>query len=509
MALRSSDRLIVAQRMASGAPVQRPAWPYAAVNLLMLLYLILVARTATVQVLKYQGLKVIPIAVVLVCAGFCLLALAPRIRIGLAALLAFAVYAAWGFFVEATPRDDFNNFYIAAANFAADPGIRPPVASKSPTTVVFYGSAMWLLGSSVRTTYFVAAAVWAVQIPLLYAALAGLGLRDATAKTAALLYGFSPTVFFFAALISSESVFNCLIVVSLWFAARYRRRPNLGSAVALGAASGLMFLTRMNGLVFMLALSVYVAASPKDLARRVRLGRMAALAAAFLAAVALNAMVATIQHGELALLPSPWGAYILMSGTNRASDGEWNQPDFELAGFDAASGVTHAEASRNSLRIGVERISADPLGFLVFAFTRKLMRLWGTDVSSVDWPTTESPRRQMLAESGLIRRAHRVTDAFWLALIYSAALGLLWYMASQWRGTASLPESFTWIAVLPMVLLSAMHVFLEVQPRYHIPYVPLLCALSALSLQVARDGISAWSSRLRTGASRSQGSVSG
>jgi hypothetical protein len=55
--------------------------------------------------------------------------------------------------------------------------------------------------------------------------------------------------------------------------------------------------------------------------------------------------------------------------------------------------------------------------------------------------------------------------------------------SSRWRADR-FPDELTGIVVLPMLLLSLLHVFIEVQPRYHVPYVPLLCTLSALSLSL-------------------------
>jgi hypothetical protein len=170
-----------------------------------------------------------------------------------------------------------------------------------------------------------------------------------------------------------------------------------------------------------------------------------------------------------------------MVGTNRATRGVYNTEDFALAGYRTLS---FEEASRNALRIGIERITIDPVGFVAFAFTDKLEELWGTDVSSVELPTDLSPKQRALADAGVIPVARRLTDAFWLFLILTAAFSLIWCMASPRRRAERLPGELTCVVVLPMLLLSLLHVFIEVQPRYHIPYVPLLCTLSALSLPV-------------------------
>jgi hypothetical protein len=51
--------------------------------------------------------------------------------------------------------------------------------------------------------------------------------------------------------------------------------------------------------------------------------------------------------------------------------------------------------------------------------------------------------------------------------------------------------------ILPLLLLALLHVFVEVQPRYHIPFVPLLCMLSALAQQALHGAVADRSARRR------------
>jgi 4-amino-4-deoxy-L-arabinose transferase-like glycosyltransferase len=467
---------------------RRGAWPYSTTaNLLLLLYLIWAAPAVTAGMIKRETWAVIPLVIGFVYLGERLFALAPTIRIGRAAALAFTLYVLWGLFAEVTPFSDFMSFYRASLDLATGQGLDAALTSKSPTTVAWYGSALWLLGPGYNTTYIAAAVLWAAQIPLLYTALGSLGVHEQTAKTAALIYGFSPSVVFYAPLITSESVFNFLIVVCLWLLSKYQQHATLRTAAALGAANALLFLTRMNGVAFMVAFVVYVAVHPRELPPRNRLRHLATLLATFLLVVFLNALVTSSYTGHLSLMPSKQGAYNLMTGTNRASHGGYSEADLALAGFTGEHTVSHEEASRNALRIAIERITTDPLGFVAFALTDKLQRFWGTDISSVDWPTDQSPKRQALVDARIITLAHRLTEAFWLYLNLTAVLALLWGLVSPRRSAEPFPYQLTCVMVLPMLLLSFLHFFIEVQPRYHIPYVPLLCTLSALGLQALRS----------------------
>jgi 4-amino-4-deoxy-L-arabinose transferase-like glycosyltransferase len=363
----------------------------------------------------------------------------------------------------------------------------PEAAACGVWLLAWYAGAAWLLGAGYPSTYAAAAVLWAGQIPLLYRALGSFGVRDAAARTAALLYGFSPTVLFYAPLITSESVFNFLLVGCLYVVSRYQRRPAPWTAGALGAASGLLCLTRMSGGAFVIAFAVYVSVWPSELSRRDRLRRLGTLMAIFLLVVFVNALVRSPYTGGFSLAPSKWGAYNLMAGTNRVSHGGYSEEDLALAGFKGEPPLSHEEASRNALRIGIGRIAEDPLGFAAFALTDKLTRFWGTDASSVEWPTARSPKRQALVDAGVISLALRVTEAFWLYLNLTAGLALLWSLLSARRREEPVAHQLTCVVVLPMLLLSLLHLVIEVQPRYHIPYVPLLCALSALGCDALRN----------------------
>jgi hypothetical protein len=451
-------------------------WPFTAANLLLLLYLLWVASRVSGGIIARETWVVIPLVVGFACLGVSVGALAPSIRIVVAAVLACTLYHLWGMYAEVTPYADFDYFYSESVRFTKG-GLGVALKTKSPTTVAWYGSALWLLGLGYHTMYMAAAVLWAAQIPLLYSALASLGVAEATAKTAALLYGFSPSVVFFAPLITSESVFNFLIAVCLYVLSRYRRRAALRTAAVLGGASALLFITRQNGAAFVIAFALYLALWPGKV--RQRMLPLASMLATFLLIVFLNAYATSRYTGQFSVMSSPWGAYYFMVGTNRVSRGVYNPEDFALAGYGRLS---HEEASRNALRIGIERIRVDPLGFVAFAFTDKLKELWWTDVSSVELPTDLSPKQRALVDAGVIPLARRLTDSFWLFLILTAALALIWCTASPRRRAERLPDELTCILVLPLLLLSLLHVFIEVQPRYHVPYVPLLCTLSALGL---------------------------
>jgi len=293
-------------------------------------------------------------------------------------------------------------------------------------------------------------------------------------------------VLFYASLITSESVFNFLLVVCLCIVSRYQRHPGRWTAGALGIAGGLLCLTRMSGGAFVVAFAVYVAVWPWELSWRNRLRRLGILMAIFLLVVLVNALVRSSYTGTFSLMPSKWGAYNLMAGTNRVSHGGYNEEDLALAGFKGDPSLSHEEASRNALRIGIERITADPLGFVAFALTDKLSRFWGTDSSSVEWPTARSPKRKELVDEGIISLALWFTEAFWLYLNLTAGLALLWYLLSRRRRDDPVAHRLSCVVVLPMLLLSLVHLVIEVQPRYHIPYVPLLSTLSALGLEALR-----------------------
>jgi 4-amino-4-deoxy-L-arabinose transferase-like glycosyltransferase len=197
-------------------------------------------------------------------------------------------------------------FYRASIDLATRRALGAALTAKSPPTVTWYGSAFWLLGPGYQTMYIAAAVLWAAQIPLLYAALGRLGVHDGSAKAAALIYGFSPSVVFYAPLITSESVFNFLIVVCLYLLSRYHQHAELRTVAALGVAGALLFLTRMNGVAFMIAFFVYVAVRPCELPRN-RLWRLATLLATFLLVVFLNALVTSGHTGHFSLVPSKWG----------------------------------------------------------------------------------------------------------------------------------------------------------------------------------------------------------
>src|SRR5262245_23709308 len=76
----------------------RRTWLYTAANLLLLLYLAWAAPAVAVGIIKRETWAVIPLVIAFVYLGAWLIALAPRIRVGPAAVLAFILYVLWGMF---------------------------------------------------------------------------------------------------------------------------------------------------------------------------------------------------------------------------------------------------------------------------------------------------------------------------------------------------------------------------------------------------------------------------
>ncbi|MFH1018700.1 MAG: glycosyltransferase family 39 protein [Pseudomonadota bacterium] len=206
---------------------------------------------------------------------------------------------------------------------------------------------------------------------------------------------------------------------------------------------------------------------------RFSLGRFSFLLSAFLIPIGILCWVNMRTIGVASPNPAQTSGWSFLVGTNVKYAGQWNREDDGLFMAEserpsALAGV-HPAVMGNRLAwdLALRRIAQDPRAFASMVFTQKLWRLWPS-AGYLGWSLNTSVLKEQWIPISLVADVlHH------LAVILSAILLLI--PAKPSVGRFNIVHGFLWVAVL----VTGVHAFLEMSPRYHHPFIPLFALVLA------------------------------
>jgi hypothetical protein len=164
--------------------------------------------------------------------------------------------------------------------------------------------------------------------------------------------------------------------------------------------------------------------------------------------------------------------YNLMVGTNYQSSGTFNQEDYKLVKeYNYDYDKVHAEGMRRA----IERIKSQPVRFLQLV-EDKFDIQWANEEYGYSWSTAKIEEGSV---SGRLVGSHprfflTVSQIYYIAIIAFALAGCVF--AFRKRIHAAVPFLLVYEGLV------AAYTFLEVQPRYHFPVMPLFLILAAYGI---------------------------
>ncbi len=414
------------------------------------------------------------------------------VRLAWIVALGFVIRFAWALATRPIPSSDFATYYRFALNLSRG-DLHVLGAAKSPITLLYYAGVFKLLGHALVFLYLANSALGALQIYLVYLISRDLFRSETSARASALLAALFPSVILFTGIASSEMPFTALLLLIVFAAGRLARRgatmslPRIAaSGSMLGALIAALHLTRNLGVIIGVWLVVAILLfAAMDRRRNLLLCGTAVLAA--LAVLSPQVRYNYKTNHVISINSSPFSSLNLLMGTNRVTKGTFNVADRRLVTRKFKfRGETYKSASRYARRMAFERIAEDPRGFVRFALTGKFREMWGRDWYGAMFPSSIKTRivQTQLTKSGRrVRRNYAVLPGkqelietanryyfFVIALTMCAmALGL----------REKRIDRAVFVMVAGVVLLAALlHIFVEVQARYHF-YVLFLFAVLA------------------------------
>ena len=385
-------------------------------------------------------------------------------------------------------------------------------SQKSPTAIAYYAIFHWLLGPTYVTNYIASSVAWTGGAALAYKALRSLYDDEQKLKFVCAGLAFCPTFLVFSPVISSESVFFLLSAVCAWLISRHL----VGSGsfpylyIAMGIATAALFLTRANGVLALLLCILVVGIgrvrSPTEIdqedsesrSRSIRhpLALCGIVLVAFFLVWFAYGYVSWLSEQGFQITSSKRGALYLLFGTNMDRGGRFNVADMEIAGYRGENKLPLAQANERAMKIAIERIASDPVGFVRFSLTDKVAQLWNREYSLYIWALGDKERTDIFyqlrsggATSSLLSIAESVTSPnqppsvrVWplvfvsLDGVYRITLLLFLLMLI---GEIRRLSNYLALGIIAF-LLSVPHILIEVQPRYHLAMTPFIIVGSTL-----------------------------
>jgi len=383
-----------------------------------------------------------------------------------------------------TPPDSYRGpgypAFLATSMMLAGHSDLPLRLGPGGTSALGYATDTWMQIALRLQVLLGTATVWLVIV------LGRFWLGRGWSLSAGLMTALWPHLVAFTGVLLSETFFAFALMLGLWLLCSANDAVSRKRMLAGGIVWGMAYLINPVAALFPLMGGALV------LLRGQR-----KLAMVFLASFALapglwairNALSVhdsgTLQRMEENFVQGSWPEFLVAFNTRH--DNDISRQIVEAVN---AEGQQLRESPTKGLANIEERIAQDPLYYFSWYLWRKpyLLWDWSIRVGTGDiyfLPVQHSPYDKIPLLS-VLNSAFRWVNPLVFALAVASLVSILWF--SVWRGRR---ENFALLMTCLLVLyVTAVHVALQAEPRYSIPYRPeeILLAVTALAWLTAQMG---------------------
>ena len=308
-------------------------------------------------------------------------------------------------------------------------------------------------------------------------------LKPGFAIAAGALLAFWPHHVVFASTLLSETVYGFFVIFALWLTAVAWRRRSPWFAIGVGLVFGCAAL--VNTLVILFPPAVAVLALLRNRPQLVYMlgaGFIAVSATWWIASPAENeASRSNAYRAQMNLVQGSWPQYHAAWRARNHHESAKQVMDM----IDSETTLLAGSLRHGLTKIG-SRMAHDPKGYATWYLFKKPYLLWGWDIQ-LGWggfhflPVRSSPFDRQPAFKA-------TSAALKLANPLLFALAILAALAWSWRWLPRSNVSFAAVLVATFIVyVTLLHMVLQAEPRYSIPYRPeqLLLAMGGLSLLIS------------------------
>jgi 4-amino-4-deoxy-L-arabinose transferase-like glycosyltransferase len=401
-------------------------------------------------------------------------------------ILTFILRIGCGFYFSVTPISDFSDYWLASLGHI---NFKTIFSDKSPLTIVYYTTIIHLVDNKLWAVYCANALQVILQGFLLYKISQMLTESKRISLLASLLYICLPSLILYSNIVSSEIPFLTFELLAFYFLLyaykKYHKtlpiKKSLFCLFLFGFAIGLMHLARNLGLIFLLPLIIaYLFIVKSSYQYKLWAGLFAILG--FLVCLSPLILFNYQKAHTISINSNHIGMMSLLFGTNKSSNGGWNLEDIKLA-YGPSHNYLLLSEDYDETRVKNEiiyRIFDQPKNFVKFVLTKKIENMWANDIYGYYWTIGVNEGRadiqQIFASNNFPSQTFiiNISNRYYYIIMIAGVLGIVISLV-KW-------QNLNLLIILPLLTLAGLHIFLEVQGRYHLPFMPFLCFYAAVAL---------------------------
>lgn len=319
-------------------------------------------------------------------------------------------------------------------------------------------------------------------------------LKPAPALAAGAIIAIWPHHIVFASTLLSETVYGFWATLALWLAAVAWRRRSHWLATAAGVAFG--YAALINTLVFLFPLAIMALAFVRGRPRPALLllgGFLAVYAAWWVASPSPNSDGrSNAYRAQMNLVQGSWPHYHAAWRARRQ-----HESAAEIMRQIKREVVLMADAPEQAMSEIGSRIARDPWGYARWYAIEKPYLLWDWDIQ-LGWggfhflPVRSSPYDRQPVFKATAAFA-RLANPWIFTLAALAAIASL----PGWSRRSELPFAYMLVAAFALYV-TGLHVVLQAEPRYSIPYRPMQALLAVAGLMLLQCAFRSVWTRLRS-----------
>jgi 4-amino-4-deoxy-L-arabinose transferase-like glycosyltransferase len=354
------------------------------------------------------------------------------------------------------PYSDHLIYYNVAKSLAAGQGFYEGFILYPPGQPVWLAIWILVLGDSLRRLAFIQSILTVLCIPLAYTTVKP--FSEKAARWACLVIAIYPSLILWSGTLGHETTVTFLqvaVVALFLFALRATGRKQLVGWSILGCVGGIAALIRPT-LLALPALSGFTLWMGQTRFCRILLA--ITLVLGFMGIVIAPWSVRNYQmFGDFCLVSANFGS-VFLNANHSESDGIY------LNTMYIGADLNPIAADRLRSKLAWEAVLDQPSRFFALTFKR-IVYMWGTDTSILDFVLGDPPRGGLLMKMGL----SAILNVIWAAFVCAWCIGVTSSVPWRTHHTSLEIWSVSWIA-----LIWAVHAVVEPLSRHHLPLLPLM-----------------------------------
>ena len=379
----------------------------------------------------------------------------------------FILNLLWWNYVDTKPVSDFLSIYLNASKFSSTFDFLYLQQSKSPIVTLYYSVFLYIFGNSTFVAVLAASTAWSLQAPIIRLILLSTGCSERNSLYCALLYCFTPALIFYSPVISYEGPSILIYLIAFFFGIKiYSVQKNIYFFM-FGMFFSLSFIARLNSLLIVGPILILIFFYLKN-KKFSRIKFYGSFTAGIIIPIFLQIALNYYYENRLSLTSNNLSTLfysVLITGTNIEYSGTYNTLDIH--------NIPENMGVKEYFNLIINRIFYNPSEFYKMSIGSKLSSLWDGDGFSVFWSNFHIPPVQRdniyfyykLATIGMVTM---------IITVLFVSITFIYNFFNVYQKEVTIHTILLRSLLLSLTLLSILHIFIEVQGRYHLMAYPLI-----------------------------------